>query len=68
MEFLNFRIILFLIIIILQTCYNYMILFYNEPSYINVIKEEWELRNSACYIQNIETGVQHQLTIFTYIF
>jgi len=64
--FLWFRVAPFVGTIILQTGYNYMILFYDSTSYAEVISYEWHLRNTYCYRTRMETSAEHIFAFSTY--
>jgi len=58
----------FVCTLVLQTGYNYMVLYYNSTSYIGVISKEWDLRDTYCYETNLATSAQHVWAFTTYIF
>jgi len=61
-----FRFVALLTILFMQTGFNYMVLFYHRTSYNRVFADEWNLRNTQCYIQTLQTSGQHLFTFTTY--
>jgi len=61
------RVSVFLFILILQTSYNYALLFYNGTPYLEVISTEWNLRNTACYIDNALETASSKFSLVSYI-
>jgi len=53
-------------VLVIQTAYNYMTLFYSGESYLNVISKEWNLRNTSCYFNSLETDTSDLIRFLTF--
>jgi len=61
------RVSVFLFILILQSSYNYALLFYSGTPYLPVIGTEWNLRNTVCYIDNVFETAKNKFSFASYI-
>jgi len=61
------RLLILALIIITQSGFNYSVLFYNRTSYLAVISNEYMLRKTHCYLQEVLTTSQHKFSLITYI-
>jgi len=67
LKFAFLRLTPFVGIVVLQTAYNYMILYEMSTPYLRVITDEWDLRNTLCYRTNLYTSAQHTWALTTYL-
>jgi len=61
------RVGVFLFILIIQSSYNYALLFYSGTPYLTVIGTEYNLRNTVCYIDNVLETVSTKFSFVSYI-
>jgi len=58
---------LFVVTILFQTFINYGAIFYSGHNYVDTIADEFNLRSTSCYLQNVVSDVQSGLRFFSLV-